>query len=180
MNSHPSRFEFGSNFVEGNRNHSRNMHQGQTNQGWMEPRGSNQPFRQQHPPRYHGQRPFYNAYPAERYGGQPCNYQQAPPRAYKPSFQHNLEPPHSQASLYHSPPYDPFLPQYQSNHSQSPPLSYVSCPSPATREAEVRLKKTVNKLQTTIRQLEQTIIQWVSRRSNTQGSATAPCEQSNE
>ena len=180
MNSHPSRFEFGSNIVKGNRSYSRNVHQGQTNQGWMEPRGSNQPFWQQHPPRYPGQRPFYHAYPAERHGGQPCNYQQAPPRAYEPSFQHNLEPPHSQASLHHSPPYDPSLPQYQSNHSQSPPLSYVSCPSPATREAEVRLKETVNKLQTTIRQLEQAVIQLASRRANIQGPTTAPCGQSNE
>ena len=180
MNSHPSRFEFGSNIVKGNRSYSRNVHQGQTNQGWMEPRGSNQPFWQQHPPRYPGQRPFYRAYPAERHGGQPCNYQQAPPRAYEPSFQHNLEPPHSQASLHHSPSYDPSLPQYQSNRSQSSPLSFVSCPSPANREAEDRLKETVIKFQTTIQQLEQALIQWATRRSNIQGSTTAPCGQPDE
>ena len=79
MNSHPFGYESGYNYVAGRGSYNRNMHQGQSNQRWMEPRGSDQPFRQQHPPRYHGQRPFYNAYQGNGHGGQPRSYQQAPP-----------------------------------------------------------------------------------------------------
>ena len=180
MNSHPSRFEFGSNIVERSESYNRNMHQGQSNQRWMEPRGSDQPFRQQHPPRYHGQRPFYNAYQANRHGGQPCNYQQFPPCAYRPSSQHNFEPPHSQAPFHHSPPYDPHLPQFQSNHSQTSPLPHVPYPNLSPRESEVRLKETVDQLQTTLHQLEQAVSLLSSRRSNIQGPPTASCGQSKE
>ena len=149
MSSHPSRFEFGSNVVARNGNYNRNMHQGQNNQRWKEPRGFDQPFRQQPPPRYHGPRPFQNVCQDNRYGGPPCSYQQAPSYANEPPPQHDFGPPYSQAPFRHSPPYDPnpqppyqppyepyepYIepPQFQSNHSQSPPLSYVSCPSPTT------------------------------------------------
>jgi len=104
MNSHPSRFKFSSNIFEGNESYSRNMHQGQSNQSWMEPRGSDQPFRQPHLPRYHGQGPIYNAYQTDRYGGPPGSDQQTPSCAYRPPSQHNFEPPHSQALFHHSPP----------------------------------------------------------------------------
>ena len=81
MSSHPRRFEFGSNIVERNGSYNRNMHQGQNNQRWKEPRGSDQPFRQQHLPRYHGQRPFYNACQDNSYGG-PLRDNPPPPVYY--------------------------------------------------------------------------------------------------
>jgi len=129
MNSHPFGYESGYNYVAGRGSYNRNMHQGQSNQRWMEPRGSDQPFRRQHPPRYHGQRPFYNAYQDDRYGGPPCSYQQDPPYAHEPSPpQYNFEPPYSQAPFHHSPPYDPnpyppYQPPYEPNepHTELPP-----------------------------------------------------------
>ena len=103
-----------------------------------------------------------------------------PPCAYRPSSQHNFEPPHSQAPFHHSPPYDPHLPQFQSNYTQIPPLPHVPRPNPSPRESEVRLKETVDQLQTTLHQLEQAVSQLSSRRSNIQGPPTAPCGQSKE
>ncbi|XLS55795.1 hypothetical protein HN51_005550, partial [Arachis hypogaea] len=97
---------------------------------------SDHPFTQQHPPRYHGQRPFYNACPTDRFGGPPCNYQQAPPCAQRPSSRHNVEPPHSQASFHHSPPHDPYPPQRQFNYSQEPPLPYAPYPYPSSQESQ--------------------------------------------
>ena len=171
MNSHPFGYESGYNNVAGRRNYNENRHQGWNNQRWEEPQGFDQPSWQQPPP---------------------MDYQQPPPYAYEPFPQHNFGPPHSQAPSCHSPPYDPnpqppyqppyepyepYIepPQFQSNHSQPPPLSFVACPSLATRKAEDRLKETIIKFQATIQQLEQALIQWASRRSNIQESAIAPC-----
>ncbi len=81
MSSHPSGFKFGSNVVVRNGSYNRNMHQGQNNQRWKEPRGSDQPFRQQHLPRYHGQRPSYNACQDNSYGG-PLRDKPPPPNYY--------------------------------------------------------------------------------------------------
>ena len=78
MSSHPSGFKFGSNVVVRNRSYNRNMHQGQNNQRWKEPRGSDQPFWQQHLPQYHRQRPFHDAYQDDRYDGPP-SYAYEPP-----------------------------------------------------------------------------------------------------
>ncbi|XP_072055567.1 uncharacterized protein [Arachis hypogaea] len=156
------------------------MHQGLSNQRWMEPRGSDHPFRQQHPPRYHGQRPFYSACPTDRFGGPPYSYQQAPPCAQKPSPQYNFKPPHSQVSFRHSLPHDLYPPQRQSNYSQEPPLSYAPCPYQSSQESQVRFEESVNQFNTTLHQLEQAINQLSSRRSDTQQTSMASCGESNE
>ncbi|XP_015954388.1 uncharacterized protein LOC107478772 [Arachis duranensis] len=81
VESDHTRFKFGSNVVIRNVSYNRNMHQGQSNQIWKEPRGSDQPFRQQHLPRYHRQRPSYNACQGNSYGG-PSRDNQHPPNYY--------------------------------------------------------------------------------------------------
>jgi len=128
MSSHPWRFEFGSIVVARNGNYNRNMHQGQNNQRWKEPQGSDQPFRQQHLPQYHRQRPSYNACQNNCYGG-PFRNNQHPPNCYSqepfrgayqddryggpPSYtydlppQYSFEPPYSQAPYKQTPPDDP-------------------------------------------------------------------------